>query len=64
MTAEFDPLRDEGETYAEKLRTAGVAVELRRFDGLIHGFFSQARMVPAARAGIDAAVAALRAAHG
>lgn len=64
MTAEFDPLRDEGEAFAEKLQAAGVGVELRRFEGLIHGFFSQARMVPAARAGIDAAVAALRAAHG
>lgn len=64
LTAEFDPLRDEGEAYAEKLRAAGVAVEARRFDGLIHGFFSQARMVPAARPGIDAAVRALRAVHG
>lgn len=64
MTAEFDPLRDEGEAYAERLRAAGVSVEVRRFDGLIHGFFSQARMVPAARAGIDAAVVALRKAHG
>ncbi|HSG89540.1 MAG TPA: alpha/beta hydrolase [Pseudomonadales bacterium] len=64
MTAEFDPLRDEGEAYAERLRAAGVRVDVRRFDGLIHGFFSQARMIPAARAGVDAAVAALVAAHG
>lgn len=64
MTAEFDPLRDEGEDYAARLRSAGGLVEVRRFDGLIHGFFSQARMIPAARAGVDAAVAALRAAHG
>src|SRR5437764_941832 len=40
VTAGFDPLRDEGEAYAEKLRAAGVQVSLRRHDDLIHGFIN------------------------
>ncbi len=55
VTAEFDPLRDEGEAYAAELSAAGVPVEVRRFDGMIHGFFDMGGFSPAAQAAVDEA---------
>lgn len=60
ITAAFDPLRDEGEAYAERLRAAGVEATASRYDGVIHGFFSMSDMIPEGKAAIDEACAALR----
>jgi acetyl esterase len=62
ITAEYDPLRDEGEAYAAKLAAAGVPATASRYDGMIHGFFGLGSIIPAARPAVDEAGAALRAA--
>jgi acetyl esterase len=60
ITAEYDPLRDEGEAYAERLRAAGVAATATRYEGMIHGFFSMGDMIPEGKAAVDEAAEALR----
>jgi acetyl esterase len=64
LTAEFDPLRDEGEAYAARLRAAGVAVTLKRYPGMIHGFFCLGAVLDQGKQAIQDAGAALRAAFG
>jgi acetyl esterase len=59
VTAELDPLRDEGERYGELLAAAGVATRIQRYDGLVHGFFGWSAFVEAADAAVTQICATL-----
>ncbi len=60
ITAAFDPLRDEGKAYANKLGDAGVAVQYVCVDGVIHGFIGMTGAVDASRRTLKLAGSALR----
>ena len=52
-TAQYDPLRDEGEAYGALLEKAGVPTVVKRYPGLIHGFFGLGNLSPGAQAAVD-----------
>lgn len=60
LTAEYDPLCDEGEEYAHLLHEAAVPVTLRRFGGMIHGFIQLTGIAPVTRTAIDEVAGWLR----
>jgi acetyl esterase len=64
ITAEFDPLRDEGEALATRLNNEGIQTVLSRYDGVTHGFFGMPTFIEKSRRAIAEASAALRAAIG
>jgi len=62
ITAEYDPLRDEGEALAAKLARDGVPTTQVRYDGMFHGFFAMTQALDAARRALAEAASAVRAA--
>ena len=58
--AGFDPLRDQGEAYARRLREAGVQVSLRRHETIVHPFVNSVGINSAARSAVDEAIGAMR----
>ena len=58
----YDPLRDEGEAYAARLREAGIDVRTSRYAGMFHGFLGMSAQLDKAREAMAEAAAALRAA--
>jgi len=60
LTAGFDPIRDEGQAYAEKMRAAGVEVEQVCAEGSVHGFLNMTGALPEAARMLDLVVARLQ----
>jgi acetyl esterase len=64
LTAQYDPLRDQGMAYADALHGAGNVVAMTMYEGLFHGFFSMFDLIDAGKAAFDDAIAAVVAAVG
>ena len=60
ITAEFDPLLDEGEAYAHRLLEAGVPTECTRYDGMVHGFYGMSAVMDKGKQALSQSAAALR----
>ena len=60
ITAECDPIRDQGEAYAQRLRESGVPVSVKRYEGAIHAFFNLGGVVDSGKQAIADAGAALK----
>ncbi len=60
LTAGYDPLCDEGEDYAARLAAAGVPVTRVRVEGVIHGFLTMGKLIPAANEAVAMIAAALK----
>ena len=64
VTAYWDPLRDEGEAYAHKLRAAGVRCSVTRYEGVTHEFFGHQELFPIGKRAVDEAATEIRKAFG
>ena len=60
VTAGFDPLRDEGEAYAARLRAAGVSVDAICFGGMVHGFVPMGRLIDTGNRAVSLIAGSLR----
>jgi acetyl esterase len=60
ITAGSDPLRDEGESYAGRLRDAGVMVDYTCYGGMVHGFAGMGKLIDTANRAVDQIAATLR----
>jgi acetyl esterase len=60
LTAQYDPLRDQGNAYAAALEAAGVPVEYVEYEGMFHGFFDFETVLDTAKVAIDRAAGAIR----
>ena len=60
LTAQYDPLRDEGEAYGDALKAAGNTAQIMRYEGLVHDFLSTAAFFDCSRGPLLATVRQLK----